>query len=1210
MDAGYWKRRHVGRYAFLALALLIFQAILVSPVYAYTPIKVGVHQNEPLVFIDSDGKAQGIYIDVLEEIAAKEEWSINYVFGSWSECLERLEKGEIDLLVDIAYSEERDERCDFTNVNVLTNWGQLYTQRGSDIQSILDLEGRRVAAISGDIYYIELSKLVNSFDVGCDFVEVEDYPTVFQLVEDGTVDAGVVNRLYGMQHEEEYAVAISPIVFAPVELRFAVPEGENQWLVNALDSQLTLMKEDRSSVYYRSLDKWLGGIGAVGWAFPDWLRWALVGLGGVAVFFVGGTVLLRAQVRAKTKELRRSEASLAEAQRIAHLGNWDWDIVNNELRWSDEIYRIFGLTPQQFAATYEAFVNSVHPDDREFVKESVNQALYAHEPYSIDHRIVLPDGSERVVHEQAEVRFDAAGRPIRMIGTVHDITEQKKTEAALRKLTRMLIVMSECNQAVVHTKEELDLLRKMCRIIVETGGYRLAWIGFVEEGKKTVRPVARYGREEGYLDTAEVAWADTELGQGPPGKAIQTGMHQIVNDALTDPEYAPWRDEAARRGYGSAIALPLTIEGRVFGVVNIYAAKPNAFDEDEVGLLRELASDIAYGIMALRTRVERERAEAALRESEERYRLMADTAPVLILGLDPKGQVVLFNKWAERLTGYKAEEVMGKNWFTTFLPERDRKTVYKFFLKHLDPASSMPSHHENYIVTKSGEERLISWRNGTAKDCEGKVRLVFAFGRDITERRSRELELQASEEKYHGLVEQANVAICTVDLKGQLTYVNNAFAKMLDYTTPELLSRNFTDFVHPDDQERMTRLFTHTLLVERETRAIKFRMVRKDGHVLHLVTRPTKIMKGGWTVGYQAILTDLTEREEAEAALRESEERLRTILESSPDAIVMSDLGGHIIECNQAALDMHGFRSKEEAIGKNGLEFVAPRDREKVVKGITNVLEQGIVKNMEYTLLTKDGREFPAEVSVSLTRDAQGNPTALVVIIKDITERKQAEAERLKVMGDVAQSIAHDIRNPLQAIRYAAYLLRDEVAAEKKQVILEKINQDIVYADRIVRNLMDFASVPPLTLAETSINDLLQETIFEATLPENVELTTNYGDVPKARLDRKQLMRVFTNLIMNAIQAMPHGGELSVSTRKVDKFIEVKIRDTGVGIPEKNRDMLFKPFFTTKAKGTGLGLPTSKTIIENHGGTIKVESVEGKGTTITVRLPIEPPGSS
>ena len=136
--------------------------------------------------------------------------------------------------------------------------------------------------------------------------------------------------------------------------------------------------------------------------------------------------------KATVRALRKVRDSLAEAQRIAHLGNWDWDIVNDKLYWSDEIYRIFGLNPQEFGATYEAFMRSVHPDNREHVQQAVDRALREREPYSIDHRIVLPDGTERMVHEQGEVTFDEDGKPVRMMGTVQDITERKKAEEELR----------------------------------------------------------------------------------------------------------------------------------------------------------------------------------------------------------------------------------------------------------------------------------------------------------------------------------------------------------------------------------------------------------------------------------------------------------------------------------------------------------------------------------------------------------------------------------------------------------------------------------------------------------------------------------------------------------------------------------------------------------------------------------------------------------
>ena len=170
--------------------------------------------------------------------------------------------------------------------------------------------------------------------------------------------------------------------------------------------------------------------------------------------------------RRKAKEaLLKSEASLAEAQRIARMGNWDWDIVENELHWSDEIYRIFGLTPREFGATFEAFMDSVHPDDRKFVKESVDNALYDGAPYDIDHRVVLPDGTERIVHEKAEVTFGKESRPVRMVGTVHDITERKRME---EELTRLAIT-DKLTQAYNRTKfdeiitEEIERARRFDR---------------------------------------------------------------------------------------------------------------------------------------------------------------------------------------------------------------------------------------------------------------------------------------------------------------------------------------------------------------------------------------------------------------------------------------------------------------------------------------------------------------------------------------------------------------------------------------------------------------------------------------------------------------------------------------------------------------------------------------------------------------------------
>jgi ABC-type amino acid transport substrate-binding protein len=291
----------VKKYVSAVLFLLLCYFVSLSLIYADAPVRVGVYQNEPLVFIDDDGNAQGFYIDVLKAIAAEEGWHLEYAPCSWPECLERLERGEIDLLVAIAYSAERDERFDFTSETILSNWGQVYTQKNAGIQSILDLEGRTIAVLKGDIYYTGFRDIVDHFDIDCDFVAVEEYAAVFELVDGGKVDAGLMTRLYGLQHERDYAVDRSPILCCPVELRFAVPEGRNQDLVNALDRRLAALKDDQGSVYYKSLNRWFGGISEA--EISPWLKWALALAGGLLLFFLGASVILRAQVRARTRAL-------------------------------------------------------------------------------------------------------------------------------------------------------------------------------------------------------------------------------------------------------------------------------------------------------------------------------------------------------------------------------------------------------------------------------------------------------------------------------------------------------------------------------------------------------------------------------------------------------------------------------------------------------------------------------------------------------------------------------------------------------------------------------------------------------------------------------------------------------------------------------------------------------------------------------------------
>ncbi len=190
--------------------------------------------------------------------------------------------------------------------------------------------------------------------------------------------------------------------------------------------------------------------------------------------------------------------------------------------------------------------------------------------------------------------------------------------ASLRKTNRVLRTLSECSHTLIRAKDELELMKDICRIVVNYGGYRLAWVGFAEDNKeKKVRPIAYWGYEEGYLELLNLTWADTERGRGPTGSAIRNGVPSVFQNILTNPDYGFWREEALKRGYASAVALPLKEEGKTFGALSICAAEPNAFDKNELRLLEELADDLAFGIITIRMRTEREQLRKALHQSQK-----------------------------------------------------------------------------------------------------------------------------------------------------------------------------------------------------------------------------------------------------------------------------------------------------------------------------------------------------------------------------------------------------------------------------------------------------------------------------------------------------------------------------------------------------------------------------------------------------------------
>ncbi|TCD47240.1 ATP-binding protein [Chlorobium sp. N1] len=243
--------------------------------------------------------------------------------------------------------------------------------------------------------------------------------------------------------------------------------------------------------------------------------------------------------------------------------------------------------------------------------------------------------------------------------TGEDVTTENKTGDELRRLNRALRAISSCNHALLHAEDEAELLREICRIVVETGGYRMAWVGYRrDDPEKSVEPVAEAGFEAGYLDTLDVSWADVERGRGPTGVAIRTAEVCTTNDMQGDPRFRPWRREAERRGYSSAQGLPLKSDGGTFGALTIYSERPFAFNAQETALLMSLADNLAYGITMLRTRTAAREAGEELRQSEARYRSLFENRRAAMLIISPEdGRIVDANPAAVDFYGWSRREL-------------------------------------------------------------------------------------------------------------------------------------------------------------------------------------------------------------------------------------------------------------------------------------------------------------------------------------------------------------------------------------------------------------------------------------------------------------------------------------------------------------------------------------------------------------------------
>ncbi|MFU8818424.1 MAG: HD domain-containing phosphohydrolase [Desulfurivibrio sp.] len=487
---------------------------------------------------------------------------------------------------------------------------------------------------------------------------------------------------------------------------------------------------------------------------------------------------LELRVRERTAELEQANVELEESRRRIEIAHRDWndafDAIQDPIFIHDRNLRIVHANPAYAQRAglpleelrgrlyYELFPKLPEPLPacRDFPEKLAKEG---------GEEVALPEGQILVSRSFGIRRADGSYR--HSIHILEDLTELRRSALELQRLNRALRTISRGNEALVRATDESGLLDEVCRILVETGGYQMAWVGYAEADEaRPVSAVAHAGREEGFLQAVPTTWADEPHGRGPTGAAINRRQAVTSRDLQIDPNFEPWRGEAIARGYGSVIALPLVDGDELYGALTIYAAEPNAFDTHEVVLLGELADDLAFGIQMLRIRAERELAVRELAASEARFEELFEHAPAgyLLLRLNA-GTILQVNEAAVQMLGYNRAELVGGSLFALF-PAGENGLTRAESLFSLFSEGAQLKDQELQIRCKNDETIWISLTAEPVFDQAGRIVECRASILDISKRKEAEQgRQQLTERLQRSLVQTIQAIAATIEKRDPYT---------------------------------------------------------------------------------------------------------------------------------------------------------------------------------------------------------------------------------------------------------------------------------------------------------------------------------------------------------------------------------------------------------------------------------------------------------
>jgi PAS domain S-box-containing protein len=897
--------------------------------------------------------------------------------------------------------------------------------------------------------------------------------------------------------------------------------------------------------------------------------------------------------RKRTEErLRRSEADLLEAQRLSQTGSWKLDVSSGTVTVSPQVFRIFGVKPDEETSAPEFWFGRNHPEDQKRIRELFERSTIQKTDYDADYRIVLPDGAIKHLHAVGHPVLNESGDLVEFVGTTMDVTEQVQTRTALEKALQEI---KQRNEALRASEHNLNLIINTIPALV--------W---------SARPdgSAEFFNQH-YLDYVGLS----------AEQAKNWGWTVAVHPDDLNGLAGSWQSIMAsgKQGESEARLRRFDREYRWF----LFRANP----------LRDESGNIVkwFGI---NTDIEdRKRAEEKLRRSERDLHEAQRITHTGSWRYDVSSRKVTNSPEGDRIYSIQPnEDASAPEFYFSRVHPDDRKRIRELFERCAIQKSDYQSHYA--IVLPDGTIKHIHAIGHPVLNESGDLVEFVGTTMDITERKQTEEALRRSEAYLAEAQRMTHTGSWAWNVRTDALFWSQEIFRIYD-CDPEMTPT--WDFLleraHPEDRlevERKRKM--EATQKEWADSEIDFRIVLPDGTIKHLHSIAHPVMDdSGEIAEVVGTVIDVTERKRAEEALLRSEAYLAEAQRLTHTGSWAHKAGGREGYWSEENFRIWGFDPRQGTPNlETLLQRIHPEDRDRVRGYRGDAVQARRDYDHQFRIVLPGGTVKHIQVFGHPVFSASGDLIEVVGTHVDVTERKRAEEERerlrqleadlahmnrVTMLGELASSLAHELNQPIAAAITSAnaclrWLARNPPDLERARAAAMRIENDGSRAADIIQRLRAFykTGAPPQREL-VDLNEVAGEILAllrnEATR-HSISLRTELAPrLPQITADRVQLQQVLMNLMLNGIEAMTDGAsELIIRSQSTeDGFLLISVSDTGVGLPSEKLDKIFNAFYTTKPQGTGMGLPISRSIVEAHGGRLWATANAERGATFHFTLP-------